>query len=421
MSKTKVSIHGKAFWINGKPTYSEIPQACSSSLGLLWNQRFVQGVFDDCTDRARYHQASMYSFDPEQNTDSLIEALPQWYAYGLRAFTVGFQGGWPVGLFERGEDMDSISNNPFGEDGASLDEAYAARMDRLIRAADEIGMVVIVNVFYWAQTKRLKTGRTIETALKTACTFLRHQGYTNVMLDVANEYCLPLLAHHPMLNTQEGMSHMLRLAKEWSSMPCSASTADRTVHPQVIQESDYILIHGNALTKGELFQYVKEVQVIAGDKPVLCNEDSPCITRIDPSLELGVSWGYYNNYTKQIPPCQWGVTQGEDMFFARRMARAIGIELSPLAPEEQFYLQGLEPWSAFGNQLRVLRVAAEYPEKIRWVRFYLNGQWMDTSYDEPFFLYTECTWLGKPIRECQNDHWSAVVTLVDGSEIVLGS
>lgn len=420
MGKTTVSIRKGQFLLNGAPTYSEIPGARSESLGLLWNQRMIQGVFDDASGRDQYNQLTMARFDPEKNTDALIAALPEWYAYGLRAITVGFQGGWPVTMFENPVDMERIDNNPFGTDGKTLDAAYAARMDRLIRGADEVGMAVIVNIFYWAQAKRFRDGKALVDALHTACDFIRVGGYTNVMIDLANEYCIRLFEAHPLVNSEEGMAHLIELAKTWSGVPVGASAADATVHPQVIAASDYVLIHGNTLTRGEFYRYAVKIRELAGDKPVVCNEDSPCLTRVDAAMEAGVSWGYYNNYTKQLPPCPWGVTKGEDQFFARRMARAVGIPVAPLPEEEQVYLQGLEPWNSFGNGLRVLRVAAEYPERIACVRFFLNGRLMDTTYDEPFFLYTECTWLGKAVRVAAGDKWTAEVTMTDGSRRMLG-
>ena len=44
---TQISVKGDNFLINGKPVYSEIEGANPASLGLLWNQRVIQGVFDD--------------------------------------------------------------------------------------------------------------------------------------------------------------------------------------------------------------------------------------------------------------------------------------------------------------------------------------------------------------------------------------
>jgi len=421
VGRTIVTIRGGKFFINGAPTYSDLLGARPETLGLLWNQRMIQGIFDDAAGRSRYDQLTMEHFDPEANTDALIEALPAWYAYGLRAITVGFQGGWPVTMFADASDMETIENNPFGQDGDALDPAYAARMERVIRAADELGMVVIVNIFYWAQAARLRDGKAITAALHRACAFLREHAYTNVIIDLANEYNIRLFDKHPLIHSQEGMAHLIGLVREWSGMPVGASVADGAVHPQVIAAGDFVLIHGNAMSRGEFHNYALKVLAAAGGKPVVCNEDSPCFSRVDVALEAGVSWGYYNNYTKQLPPCAWQITPGEDLFFARRMARAVGIPVAPLPPNEQLYLQGLEGWNSFGGGLRVLRLAAEYPERVDHVCFYCNGRKMDTAYDEPFFLYMDCTWLARPILLSPGDRWTARVTMTDGNEYTLAA
>ena len=150
MTQTHLSIDGESLLINGKPTYAEIPNSNPNAHGLLMNARFIQGIFDDASGRERYHRFNR-EFDPDQHTNDLIAALPDWYAHGLRAFTVGFQGGGPCFTVDNA----TIDNNPFGSDGTALDPAYAQRMDRLIRAADELGMVVIVSYFYGAQAQRL--------------------------------------------------------------------------------------------------------------------------------------------------------------------------------------------------------------------------------------------------------------------------
>ena len=94
MGKTVVSIKGDDFYINDKKVYSEILGSKPESHGLLMNARFIQGIFDDKADAQRYNRFGRV-FNPEKNTDELIAALPQWYRYGLRAFTVGLQGGGP--------------------------------------------------------------------------------------------------------------------------------------------------------------------------------------------------------------------------------------------------------------------------------------------------------------------------------------
>ena len=413
--KTNLSIKGKNFYINDKPVYDEIPGANPESLGLLWNQRVIQGVFDDKTDRTRFNLFRDKIFDPERNTDNLIAALPEWYAYGMRAITVGFQGGWPVKCV----DVRDIENNPFGSDGLSLDDAYANRMDKIIRAADELGMIVIVSLLYWAQCNRIKDGRSVVNAVKTGAKFLRDGGYTNVILEVANEHDIDSFNKHSIVHSSEGMAMLIKTAREYSGgMPVGSSGGGGMANREVVEESDVAIIHGNGLTRGEYYDFINRVKDWAGDKPVLCNEDSPCCTRVDVGLETYTSWGYYNNFTKQIPPADYGITPGEDLYFARRIARAVGIPLEELPFEAQFYLQGLEDWTAFHGK-RAVRLAAEFPEAVDYVDFYLNDEKIYRSYDEPFFLKRETTWLCEPwtINPGDKEEWKAVVKLCDGKTI----
>jgi len=413
--KTRVSIDGDNFLINGKLVYSEVPDANPASLGLLWNQRLVQGIFDEKIDKTRFNQFKMQVFDPQKNTENLIAALPQWYAYGLRAITVCFQGGWPVGAVM----VDEIDNNPFSEDGRTLDKDYAKRMDSVIRAADELGMVVIVCFLYWAQTRWFKDGRAVVEAVRTGSRFIRDGGYTNVIIEVANEYNIGPFNRHPIVQTAQGMAQLIKIAREESGgllTGCSGGggMADR----EVIEESDIAIVHGNGLTRGQYYDFLKKVRGWAGGKPILCNEDSPCCTRMDVALETHSSWGYYNNYSKQIPPADYGVMDGEDLYFARRVARAAGIKVDELSESDQYYLQGLEEYTAFSG-MRVVRLACEYPEKVKYVDFYIDGEKIYRSYDEPFFVKRESTWLATPHKLPSADRgWKAVVKLTNGGEII---
>jgi len=206
------------------------------------NARFIQGIFDDKADPGRFARWGHASWDPKVHTQGLMDALPEWYGFGLRAFTVGFQGGGPCFTVNNG----TIDNNPFGEDGTSLDPAYAERMDSLICAAAEIGMAVIVSYFYGSQTSRLKDGRAVRNAVTTASKFLNDGGYTNVLIEVANEMNIGAFNSHPIVREPEGMSALIDLARDASgglAVGCSGGGGYR--NREVAEAGDYILIHGN--------------------------------------------------------------------------------------------------------------------------------------------------------------------------------
>lgn len=409
MTQTQITIQDERFVINGALTYSKIPNSLSDVHGLLMNPRFIQGVFDDKADPVRFTRFGQAQFDPEKNTDNLISKLPDWYSYGLRAFSVGFQGGGPCFTIPN----DTIDNNPFGVDGKKLDPAYAARMDKLIRGADACGMVVIVSFFYAGQAVRLRDDAAVVDATKTAANFLQNGGYTNVLIEIANEYNLSEFGCHPIIRSPDGMLKLLELAgKESGGMPVSSSGSGGHADKKVCEASDYILIHGNGCSRQKLYNLIRQVRSWAPGKPVLCNENSQAIGQLEVAFKTQTSWGYYNNMTKQEPPVNWGITRGEDTFFAHRMATGLGLETRPIPTSEQYYLQGLEPHMTYDGN-RWLRVASLYPETINSVDFYKNGEQIYTAYDEPFSLFYQSNWRQYGCTADENDTFRAVVHLCD--------
>jgi hypothetical protein len=411
--RTTITTNGIDFLINGRPTYTEIDGSHESAHGLLFNARFIQGIFDDKADPERFARYGFDRWDPEDHTDRLIAALPQWYDHGLRAFTVGVQGGGPCFTI----DNRTIDNNPFGSDGTVLDPAYAGRLDRLIRAADAVGMAVIVSYFYASQAERLADGRAVRNAVTTASRFLREGGYTNVIIEVANEMNIPPFRKHPIIQEPEGMSALLDLAREQSGgMLVGCSGGGGYAAREVVESSDVVLIHGNGQSRQKYYNLIRTCREWAPDKPIVCNEDSQAIGQLGVATETHTSWGYYNNMTKQEPPAYWSILPGEDTFFARRMAQIVGIQLSDLTPEQQYYLQGFEPHMTYEGK-RWVRLASMRPETIDRVRFFRNGSLYWTAYDEPFAVHFNSNWNQGPVHVSGKEEWIAEISLTTGDKI----
>ena len=411
--KTRLSIREESFLINDRPVYAEIPAAPKSVHGLLMNARFIQGIFDDKADPRRFARFGWERWDPERHTDELIRALPQWYGYGLRAFTVGLQGGMPVFTIENS----TIDNNPFGAEGSKIDSAYLARLGRLVEAADELGMIVIVSMLYQGQSPRLRNGAAVRGAVRSCSQWLRGQGYTNVIIEVANEHTVGEFRHRPLVSNSEGITSLIEMARDASGgMPVGASEGGVEQSREVAEASDVILIHGNGARRQDYYRFVREVRSWDLHKPIVCNEDSPCFTQLDVAFQTHTSWGYYNNLTKQEPPAAWGVANAEDLFFARRMARGLGIAVNALSEEEQYVLDGLENRWELGGK-RWVRLTAEYPESVNYVEFSCNGSPVDVAYEEPFYVNYQNTWTQAGIATSAGDAWRAVVHLNDGRVI----
>lgn len=414
MPLTTLSINREKFLINGQLTYSDIAGSKPAAHGLLMNARFIQGIFDDAADPARFARFGWEAWDPERHTDELIAALPAWYRYGLRAFTVGLQGG---GACFTTNNL-TIHNNPFGAEGTTLNPAYSTRLDRLIQAADTMGMVVIVSYFYGDQARRLRDGRAIRNAVTTASRFLREGGYGNVIIEIANEHDIQPFRAHPLIHYPEGVAALLDLARaESGGLPVGCSGGGGSHDQEIAEASDVILLHGNGQTRQKLYNMIRTVRSWGLKRPIVVNEDSQAIGQMAVTYKEQVSWGYYNNMTKQEPPADWTVTRGEDLFFARRMAEGIGIKLEPLPEAEQYYLQGLEPQMTADSQ-RWIRLASLYPETINYVDFFRNRQFYASAFDEPFSLHFISNWRQRGVPSVVGDEWRAEVHLRDGRVIV---
>jgi hypothetical protein len=374
------------------------------------NSRLIQGIFDDKADPKRFARFGWDKWDPERHTDELIKALPEWYGYGLRAFTVGFQGGMPVFTIDNA----TIDNNPFSEDGRNVDPAYLGRMDRLIRAADEIGMIVIVSILYQGQSPRMKDGAAVRNSIRTVSKWLKDKGYTNIIIEVANEHVVGNFRDRPLVSDPEGITTLMEIAREASGgIPVGCSGGGAEMIKEVALASDVVLVHGNNAHRQRYHSFIKMVKSWTPDKPVVCNECSPCFMNLDVAYDTQTSWGYYNNLSKQEPPVNWGIANAEDLFYARRMARGVGISIPALSEEEQYVLDGVTGRFELNGE-RWIRLSAEYPETINYVEFFQNGERVDRAYQEPFYINYEATWIQTGSKTKKGDKWKAIIHLGDG-------
>lgn len=409
MPKTKLTIDGQKFRINGKLVYEEIAGSKPAMHGLLMNSRFIQGIFDS-EERERFHRYGKV-FDPDTNTDELIAALPQWYAKGLRAITVGMQGGGSCFTVNGKE----LKNNPYSDDGTKIDPAYLQRLDKLIEACDEIGMVVIVSYFYGHNTQNIRDAQAMIRIAENMTRHLKEAGYTNVIIEVANEQNNAGFSRFPILQEPQGAVALIHIIKGIApDIPVGCSSNGGFVFEEICRACDVALIHGNGQTRSQLYNLIVKTKAYAENKPVLINEDSQAIGQLAVCAETYCSWGYFNNMTKQEPPTYWEITRGEDAFFAWRMADMLGIAQEKIPEEEQYYFQGFEPHMHCGG-VRFPRVASLYPETINYVRFYENGKHVYTCYDESFSCNFTCNWGQRGVLTKDGDSWEAEIVLRSGA------
>ena len=412
MPETKYSIVNDDFFINGLKTYSEISGSDENIHGLLFNARFIQGVFNDVNpaNKLMYDRFGK-KFDPDTNTNDLIEHLREWYNCGIRAITVGIQGGGPIYTYK---DWSTIDTDAFSKDGKEINLDVFNRLMRIIHACDKIGMIVIVSILYQAQAHLFEDGLAIVNAVRTTCRKLAEQPYDNIIIEVANEHDVGEFRQHPIIGSGEGIGTLINLAREWTNgrFAVGSSGGGGSICKEAAKASDVILVHGNDLRREELGRFILKVRSICPNKPIVVNEDSPMF---DGALRVAYathsSWGYYNNATKQEPPTDWSITRGEDEFFAKRLNNMIhGIK----DVENEYYLQGFEKDANISGRYYV-RLASLYPRRIDRVEFYEDDKLLYTAFDEPFLMYSLTTWEQKPyIPSANAKEFKAVV--IDSSE-----
>ena len=109
--------------------------------------------------------------------DQLIENLSLFASYGVNTISVFLQG-------SRFGDVKGYRQD------AALDPVYAARMGRIIEAADARAMVVLAGCLYWGNSKAKWENWTqteANAAVRNTAAWLCDRDYRNVIVDVDNE------------------------------------------------------------------------------------------------------------------------------------------------------------------------------------------------------------------------------------------
>ena len=109
--------------------------------------------------------------------------MPEWRSCGLLCFTINLQGGNPRRDAKGRQPWQNSAITPDGE----LRSNYMGRLEKILDRADELGMAVILGVFYFGQDERLKDEQAVTRALDHAVDWVYERGYRNVLIEVNNE------------------------------------------------------------------------------------------------------------------------------------------------------------------------------------------------------------------------------------------
>ncbi len=337
-SQTVVSIKGEKFYINNQPTYANASWQGFPVEGLLFNSRMVQGIFDDLNpdSREQWKYPDTGVWDAERNTDEFVASMDEWYRHGLLAFTLNLQGGSPLGYGNR----DWI-NSAFDQDG-NLRPAYFNRLERILQKADNLGMVVILGLFYFGQDQYLKDEKAIIQATDNAMNWLFEKGYRNVLIEVCNETNVKY--DHDILKP-DGVHRLIKRIQQMEQNGyrylVSTSYGGGTIpKPNVVELADFILIHGNGVENpAHITEMVLETRLVQGysPMPVVFNEDDHYnfdqeANNMTAAVKAYASWGFFDfrrngeafNEGFQSVPVDWRINSARKKSFFEKVGEISG-------------------------------------------------------------------------------------------------
>jgi hypothetical protein len=384
--KTTVSIDGDRWLVNGEPTHPGRTYDGWKIEGLLLNSRMANGVFDDANALTRdlWTYPDSGRWDPERNVRELIDMLPEYRAHGMIGLPVNLQGASPLGYYRtdgvdrlmsliRRAHPDATTDNVWAgladvesqpwdsgafTPGGDLRPAFMDRAGRLIQAADALGMVVILGLFYFGQDERLRDEEAVLRAVDNAVEWALANRFGNVVIEVNNEADVPKYEHEILTppRVHELIERVSGISAEGRRLLAGTSFTRRMPPTEaVVAASDFILLHGNGITvPRKIADRVDEVRGMSAYRPmpVVYNEDDHFDferreNNFTAALSRYAGWGYfdpgegaggsaaYGDYIDgyQNPPVNWAINTPRKRAFFDLLAEVTG-ERPPLPPVE---------------------------------------------------------------------------------------
>jgi hypothetical protein len=329
---TAVTIEGAKFLLNGIPTYRDRSWNGKPIEGLLMNSRMVQATFDDRNPETatRWAYPDTKKWDADRNVREFLVEMPNWRKHGLLAVTLNLQGGSPEGYSK----TQPWHNSGINRDG-TLDQNYLHRTSLVIEKADELGMVVILGIYYFGQDQRVQDESAVIASIDATIDWLIAQKYRNVLIEINNE-CNISAYDHAILKADR-VHELIERAKKRSiekKFPLLVGTSyggNFIPKPNVVRASDFLLLHGNGVQEPKrIAEMVKLTRKVDGYRPmpILFNEDDHFHfeqpnNNFTSAIGEYASWGYFDYRMKgegldegyQSVPVNWKTSSGRKKGF----------------------------------------------------------------------------------------------------------
>ncbi len=362
-----VSIENGRWKVNGHLTNLGSP--CE---GLLMNVRMVNASFEDRSELRP-------EFLAEDNTRRFISSISDYMAHGINAFTLCLQGGMPG--------YEGAINSAFAPDGTLRAEPMQ-RIERIVRACDQQGAVVILGCYYQRQSKILRDEAAVRAGLANVVAWIRAQGFQNVVLEVANEYPHPGFAHD-VIRDPKGQASLIRLVKELmpTLLVTSSGYGDGRIHPEVADVCDFLTPHWNGLKVEDIAAKVAQLKRFG--KPIVCNEDDKtgvqAVAALRATVASGAAYGLMLKTHNQSYPFHFNGAK-DDLAFYEALQSITSSKpgqtptVTPAGSPPDFPPpESMGGWSRVKPSQEIETVAEMDPKKIEEL-----GQWLLGSDSRPF-------------------------------------
>lgn len=220
-------------------------------------------------------------------------------------------------------------------------------MGSIIRHADDLGLVVILGLFYFGQDEGLADGAAVVSATDAVTDWVLANGWTNVIIEVANEQS-PYFLHEILRNLNRSHELVLRVQGRSTAphLPAgrllvSTSFLGGVIPPDLtMQSSDFILLHGNGQSVTGIRDMVAAVRGSNSwiDQPIVFNEDSTDLANFEAATAAGAGWGYFNSDQYQSlyssdEPDRWAVSRAP-LYWNKVTEIATSVAPPPPPPSE---------------------------------------------------------------------------------------
>ncbi len=304
-TETVVAIEGDKFFLNGEVTHQGRHWRDHGIEGMLFNSRMANTISDDENPATRGVWAYADGpFSAERNTGEFVEQLPAYRSHGLDAVCLNLQGGSPEGYSW----IQPWHISGFEADG-TLKQPWLDRLDQVITACDGLGMVVILGLFYWQQTRIFRDEEAVRAAVANTADWLVSRGARNVLLEIGNEINAPfafdiIMADrcHELIELVQNRTRGKLETPAGRLLVSTSLISASTFGANLLRTADFILPHGNRRHHPDGIRLdvlrIRTNEHYRG-QPIIYNEDDHFDfdqpdNNFVAAIGSGASWGFFD-------------------------------------------------------------------------------------------------------------------------------